>query len=230
MHFGHSQEIREQFPNIVAGVTVFDGIHEQVEVEAHLQPLYQHARERLGKGPESEMPEIIAWRKAYSRMGLKPTKYRSAAEALLRRFKRENNLPRLHPFVDLCNALSLAFALPVAAFDLDRVEEYIEVRRAEGAEEYLAFSGEIEHPSPGEVILCDASNHAHGRRWTFRQSRRSTVTAETSKILVICEALHEAANADVAILMDKLAEGMAHLWPPHSYQTIITADSPRAEF
>lgn len=56
------------------------------------------------------MPEIAAWRQAYSQMGLKPTKYRSAGEALLRRFKREDDLPRLHPLVDLCNALAQAIS------------------------------------------------------------------------------------------------------------------------
>ncbi len=60
-------------------------------------------------------------------MGLKPTKYRSAAEALLRRFRREGELPRLHSVIDLCNAMSLAFALPVAVFDLAQVDQFLEV-------------------------------------------------------------------------------------------------------
>ena len=72
----------------------------------------------MRRGPESELAEISAWRRAYAQMGLKPTQYRSAAEALLRRFRRGEELPRLHPLVDLCNAISLAFALPVAVFDL----------------------------------------------------------------------------------------------------------------
>lgn len=230
MHFCHSPQIREQFPQVVAGVLVFDGIHPQVDVGSFLEPWYQRARERLERGPESEMPEIAAWRRAYSQMGLKPTKYRSAAEALLRRFKRENGLPRLHPLVDFCNAISIASALPVAVFDLAGVDEYIEVRRAEGTEEYLAFSGEIEHPSRGEVILCDAANHAHGRRWTFRQSRRSTVTPETTKVLVICEALHMAAPSDVSAVIDQLAEGIAALWSPPLCKAILTPETPRAEF
>ena len=215
---------------MVAGVLVFDGIHPQVDVDFHIEPWYGRARERLERGPESEMPEIAAWRRAYSQMGLKPTKYRSAAEALLRRFKRENDLPRLHPLVDFCNAVSIAFALPVAVFDLAGVDEYIEVRYAEGIEEYLAFSGKLEHPSPDEVILCDAANHAHGRRWTFRQSRRSIVTKETHKVLVICEALHATAASDVPVVMDTLAEGIATLWSPPLSRTILTVESSRAEF
>ena len=119
------------------GLMVVDGIHPELDVEAYLKPWFKCAKERLDKGPESQMPEISAWRKAYSQMGLKPSKYRSAAEALLRRFKREGDLPRLHPLVDICNALSIAFALPVAVFDLAGVKGFIEVCRARGTEQYL---------------------------------------------------------------------------------------------
>jgi DNA/RNA-binding domain of Phe-tRNA-synthetase-like protein len=54
----------------------------------------------------------------------------------------------LHPLVDLCNAVSLAFALPVAVIDLDQVEGFIQVRYAAGDEVSQAFSGELEHPEP----------------------------------------------------------------------------------
>lgn len=67
--------------------------------------------------PESEFGQIQAWRRAFSQMGLKPTQYRCAAEALLRRLRKEHSLPRLHPLVDLCNAASAAYAIPVAVFD-----------------------------------------------------------------------------------------------------------------
>lgn len=215
---------------MVAGVLVFEGIHPKVNLGSRLESWYQRARERLDHGPESEMPEIAAWRRAYSQMGLKPTKYRSAAEALLRRFKRENDLPRLHPLVDFCNAVSIAFALPVAVFDLAGVDEYIEVRHARGTENYLAFNGKIEQPAQEEVILCDAADHAHGRRWTFRQSRQSTVSPTTTKVLVICEALHETAREDVSTVMDALAETITALWSPPLCRAILTADTPRAEF
>ena len=208
----------------------FDTIHPGVDAEPYLKPWYQNARSRLMTQTESQMPEIIAWRKAYSQMGLKPTKYRSAAEALLRRFRREDDLPRLHPLVDYCNALSLAFAIPVAAFDLDRVAEYIEVRHAGGTEKHLAFGGKMEHPSPDEVILCDAFEHAHGRRWTFRQSWQSIVTPETKKVLVLSEAMHASADVDVPVLMDKLAEGISALWSPPRQHGLITAASERLEF
>lgn len=230
MFFCHVKEVWNQFPQLVPGLMTVDGIHPQVDVEAHIKPLYEKARLRLSKGPESKMPEIAAWRQVYSQMGLKPSKYRSAAEALLRRFKREDDLPRLHPLVDFCNAVSLAFALPVAVFDLDNVAEYLEVRYAKGTEEYLAFSGKIENPKSGEVIFSDAADHAHARRWTFRQSRLSTIQPETTRVLILSEGMHERAGHDVNAVMDNLEKAIKDIWTSPKNRAILTPESSRKDF
>lgn len=230
MFFGHSPTLWKQFPQLVPGVLVVADIHPNVEVQDLLQPWHARARERLGRGPESELAEVSAWRRAYAQMGFKPTQYRSAAEALLRRFRREGELPRLHPLVDLGNAMSLGFALPVAIVDLAGVDSYLEVRHAAGGEEHTGFNGETERVEPGEVIFADASNHAHARRWTFRQSRRSTVSLETRDALIVAEGLHATAGADIPTLVDALARDIERLWGAPRHRAVLTAAAPRLEF
>ena len=83
-------------------------------------------------------------------------------------------------------------------------DQFLEVRHARGHESYLAWSGETEYTPAGEVIFADASDHAHARRWTFRQSRKSTVGADTCRALIVAEGLHETAAADVRELIDAL--------------------------
>lgn len=230
MHFSHVPEIWNRFPRLVPGLLVVKGIHTDAKGQSYIDQWYDRARERLGSQSEGEMPEVAAWRRVYSQMGLKPTKYRSASEALLRRFKREDGLPNLHPLVDLCNAASLAFALPVAVFDLHNVDEFIEVRPATGAEEYLSFQEEVEHPEPGEIIFVDAADHAHARRWTFRQSRRSVVGAGTEKVVIVSEGVHEQAGEDVPALLAELRRAIAELWNEPEMQAILTSESPRLDF
>jgi DNA/RNA-binding domain of Phe-tRNA-synthetase-like protein len=227
MYFEHSPAIWQQFPQLVPGLLLIDAIDAQADATARLEPFFRRARERLASATESDLPEIAAWRRAYAQMGLKPTQYRSAGESLLRRFRKEDALPQLHPLVDLCNAVSLAFALPVAAFDLDHVADFIQVRHAAGDEQYLAFSGEIETPPAGEVIFADAERHAHARRWTFRQSRRSTVGPTTRRALIVSEGLHPSAGADVAALITTLAGELAAVWRAPSAQAILSANAPR---
>ncbi len=227
MHFCHAAEIWADFPRLVPGLLAVEGVASGASVEEPLERWYERARARLSQSSEGEMPEVAAWRRVYSQMGLKPTQYRSAAEALLRRFRREGALPRLHPLVDLCNAASLAFALPVAVFDLDQVEGFLEVRRAHGRERYLAFSGQEELPEPGEVIFADAAENVHARRWTFRQSRLSTVSEATRRVLIVSEGHHQEAPRDVPRLLEELAAQIAALWQQPGKRAVLTAASPR---
>jgi DNA/RNA-binding domain of Phe-tRNA-synthetase-like protein len=227
--FSHAPGIGREFPQLAVGVLLADGIRPDADAEPLLAPWYERARERLSRGPESELAEVSAWRRAYAQMGLKPTQYRSAAEALLRRLRHEGTLPRVHPLVDLCNALSLAFAVPIAVFDLAGVSGDLKVRHARGDEQHLAFNDEVETPEPGEIIYADSADHAHARRWTFRQSRRSTVSADTRRVLIVAEALHPTGAADVPTLLDGLAHGVGDLWGAPRRQAVLTAASPRFE-
>src|SRR5215470_17090170 len=164
MHFQHSGEIWHDFPELVPGIVVADGITPGVSLGDRAAKFTTIASSRLADRAESELPEIRAWRRAFARMGLKPTQYRCASESLLRRFRKEGTLPRLHPLVDLCNAASLAFAVPVAVFDVAKLKGYLQVRHADGDEDYLSFAGDQEHPPAGEVIFADQARQAHARR------------------------------------------------------------------
>ncbi len=229
MYFEHDAAIWEAFPSLVPGILLVERVRPDADCSARLAPLWERARARLAGASESELPEVRAWRRAFSQMGLKPTQYRSAAEALLRRFRREGRLPTLHPLVDLCNAVSLAYALPIAVIDLDQVAGFIRVRHAAGDEIAQAFSGEEERPDLGEVIFADAARRVHARRWTFRQSRHSTVGDATRRAIIVSEGLHETAAADVAALLDTLEAELVAVGFAPSRRAILTAAAPRWE-
>ena len=227
MRFQHSGEIWREFPELVPGVLLAEGISPDVPAGPFIAKFTALARSRLAGAPESEFPEIQAWRRTFARMGLKPTQYRCAAESLLRRLRKEGALPRVHPLVDVCNAVSVAFAIPVAVFDVSAVTGPLEVRYATGDEEYLTFAGDVEHPSPGEVIFADDAGQAHARRWTNRQSGRSAVRDSTTRALIVAEALHDSAPADIAELVAALTAEIQAAWSIRPQATILTAASPR---
>ncbi|QND38403.1 hypothetical protein HB771_11000 [Rhizobium leguminosarum bv. viciae] len=230
MQFSHSNAIWQAFPELRAGALHAGGIHADADVEAAIADFNAIADARLAKVREGEFPEIPGWRRGFSRMGLKPTQYRCASEALLRRFRGEHALPRLHPLIDLCNAISLAFAIPVAVFDTERIVGDLEVRRAKGDETYLTFGGEIEHPEPNEVIFADAGENAHARRWTNRQSGLSAVRGTTRSVLIVAEALHASAGDDIVRLVKTVADALARHWPATPKTAMLSLVSPRFEF
>jgi DNA/RNA-binding domain of Phe-tRNA-synthetase-like protein len=230
VYFRHSDEIWRDFPELVPGVLVANGITNDASAGDRSAEFTAIARARLATRPEGELPEIQAWRRAFSRMELKPTQYRCASESLLRRLRKEGALPRIHPLIDLCNAISLAFAIPIAVFDLAKIADYVEVRYAAGSEMYSAFSGEVENPEPHEVIFADNAGRAHARRWTNRQSGYSAIRDETDAVLIVAEAMHDSAHTDVHDLTDALATEIESAWSTIPKIAILTESSPRFEF
>jgi DNA/RNA-binding domain of Phe-tRNA-synthetase-like protein len=230
VHFQHSGEIWRDFPELVPGALFAGGITPDAPVGDRAAKFTAIASSRLAEGPESGLPEIQAWRRAFARMGLKPTQYRCAAESLLRRFRNEGALPRLHPLVDVCNAISLAFAIPVAVFDVSAITSDLQVRYAIGDEDYLTFSGQFEHPGPGEVIFADQARQVHARRWTNRQSGLSAIKDSTIAALIVAEAMHATAESDIPRLIAAIADELQAAWSITPAATVLCQASPRFTF
>lgn len=229
MRFSHANEIWTDYPELVPGVMWVEGITGDASVHAPIAKFNRIAESRLATHTEGELPEVQAWRRVFSRMGLKPTQYRCASESLLRRFKKEKALPQLHPLVDLCNAISMAFAIPIAVFDVSKIDGPLEVRYAAGTETYLAFSGETEKPEAKEVIFADQAGQAHARRWTNRQSGLSAVRDTTHTALIVSEAMHASAHMDMQKLTTTLAEELKAVWNATPKIRILDKSAPQFE-
>ncbi|MFQ5577961.1 MAG: hypothetical protein ACE5G8_13335, partial [Anaerolineae bacterium] len=61
-------------------------------------------------------------------------------------------------------------------------------------------------------------------------SRRSTVGPGTERALIVSEGMHQTAPADVAALLNALAEGVSALWSPPVRQVMLTAAAPKMVF
>ena len=221
MRFRHHDDIWRDFPSLAAGALLVTAPPTAERAAAVVEHQLTIARERLAAGSEGQFREIQAWRRAFTTLGIRATQYRCAAESLLRRLRRDGDLPRVHPLVDVCNAVSAACAVPVAVLDVARIDGDLEVRYATGSETYLTFGGEREHPAPGEVTFADTGGNAHARRWTNRQSGLSAVTADTTTALVVTEALHESAAADIDRVAATLAEALGA-----ARVSVLTRDAP----
>ncbi len=208
MQFQHDTALTSEFPQLVVGTIWVDNVETLSTPPVAVATLLDRARVRLDGRPESEWPEIMAWRRAFSHLGVKPTQYRCASESLLRRLRTAGTLPAIHPLVDLCNAASGAYGIPIAVFDREAVVGNLTVRRATGSERYVAFDATEENPEPGEVVFADEAGNAHSRRWTHRQSALSSIRRTTRSVLIVIEALHDGAADDVTSLVAELREAI----------------------
>ncbi|GHA07996.1 hypothetical protein GCM10010329_33420 [Streptomyces spiroverticillatus] len=232
MRFRHADTIWAAHPELSAGALYAPGVGPAADLDERIAEYTARALARLAESTEGQFPEVLAWRRTFTRIGLKPTQYRCASESLLRRLRKEGSLPRIHPVVDLCNALSVAYGIPVAALDADRIAgPLLEVRPARGDELYTTFGGDSEHPAPGEVTFVDSADRAHARRWTNRQSGHSAVGPHTSRILVVTEAMHDGGGTDtVPALLKSLTEELSTHWPTTPVSAVLTPSAPEFAF
>jgi lysyl-tRNA synthetase class 2 len=71
--------------------------------------------------PITAMPEIACWREAYGKLGVKPSKFPSSIEALLRRAKKGDMAKTGIPAVDLYNNVSVLHRAPLGAYDAKKL-------------------------------------------------------------------------------------------------------------
>jgi DNA/RNA-binding domain of Phe-tRNA-synthetase-like protein len=207
--FAYDEEVVARFPAIVGGVVHATGVANDGPSAAALVAAFADEQAatlaRLGDTPLAELPSIAAWRRVFGAFGVEPTRYRNAAEALLRRLTKRGSIPSVGPLVDVGNLVSIRYAIPVAVLDLSAVTGAITVRIARGDEPFVDLgSDSVEHPEPGEVVFVDDAGVVHARRWCWRQSARSATGPGTAAVLVTVEGHHPAARDDVSAALADL--------------------------
>ena len=93
-------------------------------------------------------------RALYRRFGLDPTRHRPSNEALLRRVRRGETLPRVNSLVDVGNLVSLRLQVPVGLYDLANVQGELTVRLGRPGESYAGIRKETVNVA-GRLCVAD---------------------------------------------------------------------------
>ena len=126
--------------------------------------------------------EITAVRTMYKRVGLDPTKTRPSSEALLRRVRKGDSLPRINSMVDVCNWCSLEFQLPYGLYDAAHIEGDVALRIGRAGESYPGIRKDAVHVD-GRIALAD--NIGPFGNPTSDSARTMVTTATTQAMLVV---------------------------------------------
>lgn len=96
-------------------------------------------------------------RALYRRFGTDPTRMRPSNEALLRRLKRDEPLPRVNSLVDVANALSVQLQVPVGLYDLEKTKgDELTIRLGEDGEGYAGIGKEHVNVA-GRLCVADGA-------------------------------------------------------------------------
>ncbi len=177
-----------------AGVLWFDGAT-VVEHDHRLDAPLAAAEAAVRMNPP---PETTAVRTMYKRVGIDPTKTRPSSEALFRRVRKGDPLPRINSMVDVCNWCSFEFQLPYGLYDAARIDGDVTLRIGRDGEAYPGIRKDDVHVA-GRIALVDAVG-AFGNPTS--DSARTMVTTETTRGLLVVFAPRDVDAVRLTHVMD----------------------------
>jgi len=151
------------------------------------------------------MAEIAAVRTMYKRVGLDPTKTRPSSEALLRRVRKGDSLPRINSMVDVCNWCSLEFQLPYGLYDAAHIDGDVELRIGRAGESYPGIRKDAVHVD-GRIALAD---HVGPFGNPTSDSARTMVTTATRQAMLVVFAPLDVAAKQLAQVLDATSRRMS---------------------
>lgn len=175
-----------------------------VERDPRLDALLALAESRVRSEPPAD---VAAVRTMYKRVGLDPTKRRPSNEALLRRVRRGDALPRINAMVDVINWCSLEFQLPYGLYDAAQIVGAVTLRLGREGEEYTGIRKDTVHVA-GRITVAD-DRGPFGNPTS--DSARTMVTAATTDALVIVYAPVDVERPQLEHVVQVTAERIAHV-------------------
>jgi DNA/RNA-binding domain of Phe-tRNA-synthetase-like protein len=195
------------FPDATIAIAVVRGIDNQVE-DPEIWPMLEVEIERaassIGEQEISQLPAVAPWRSAFAQFGVKPSKYRSSIEAMLRS-AQSGRLRSINPLVDLYNTISLRHQLPVGGEDLAKIVGDVRLTRANGDELFTPLGAALpETPPPGAVIYRD-DDSVICSCWNWREAERTMLTEETTDAVLVIESVPPLDPTAARVAIDDLA-------------------------
>jgi DNA/RNA-binding domain of Phe-tRNA-synthetase-like protein len=183
MKFSTDPGLYKLFPGLKIGVLVLEMDNTRYG-EDHLDEVLRDLRARFPYDKPQDHPNIKVWREAFGKLNIPASKYLSSIESLVRRVLKGGPFPRINAAVDLYNAMSLKYCVPMGGHAIPPLTGDIVLAFADGAERFTPMDSVEQESTPkGEVVYKDAEE-VLTRRWVWRQCEKDKVTEMTTSVFV----------------------------------------------
>ena len=202
------------FPDAAIGIVVAEGMkpadevpaEDAAQIERLLDRANALAERHITSNTISENAPVKAWREAYRAFKTKKGA-RCSIENLLKRVLKGNPVGHITPSVDIYNAVSLKYALPVGGEDIETFAGDLRLGITEGGDAFLPL-GEDAHEDPtlpGELCYRDDAG-AVCRCWNWRDGVRTALRDDSRNAFLIIECVEPERIEDCRAAIDELAE------------------------
>ena len=191
-----SEELKRITPHLNLGVLIADII---VEEDKRIDELIENIETEISSTIDIKevvtLPVIKDGRDAYKKYGKDPSRYRLAAESLIRRLSKGNRLYRINNVVDIGNVLSINLRKSIAVLDYDKIEGDVLIRLGKATDEYYGIGrGKINIEN---VPLYEDDLGPFGSGTS--DTERTMITSTTKKILLFIVSFNGKADLDTEI-------------------------------
>ncbi len=196
--------------------------------EKMLEDACRHAVEQDFPWTDAHLEE---WSDAFRKFGAKPNRTPCSAAALRKRVFKSGSLPSIDPVVDIYNAISIRYAIPVGGEDMDQYTGMPRLTIADGSESFDTMKNgepDTESPDAGEIIWRDDAG-VTCRRWNWRQGVRTRITPETRNMWFILESLPAMPQESLLEAGQMMCDALQQIMPGAVInKTLITSEGEQA--
>lgn len=201
MNFYVSEKVFEKMPNACFGLVSVKGVDNSKNydfIDKMLDESIASCEEHFEGKTVKQEKELAPYREAFQKLGINPNKFMSSIEALLTRIAKKKGMPHINAVVDLGNAISLKYYLPVGAHDLKTMDGEFCVRTATPRDTFLPFGAREREPVDTDEVVYATGTKVRTRRWIWRQSEEGKIGEDTSELLFILDGFTENKDAITA--------------------------------
>jgi DNA/RNA-binding domain of Phe-tRNA-synthetase-like protein len=234
MNFTIDKRVFDVFPEMRLAALILQGINnrsDKPEIRAELKQSWISAGIAATEyeNPQSH-PRIKPWVEHFKAIGVSRKQFPSSIEAMVRRAAKGGEPMSINPLVDFYNSVSLKYFVTAGGYDIDQLENGLELRFSREGDRFQAFDDQNQYEIPeGEVSYADGSRILT-RHFLWRQSKIGLILPETRNVVLVSEIPGELGEGLCKEVLASLGEGTKEHFRIEPISYIMDVGNPVIEF
>lgn len=232
MKISIDKELFTEFPEARIGyLTANLNVRESDPYVEGVKKMLERKMNDIGISADTMMnhPDVYRWRWIFGAMRVKPSKFKSSLEALLRRLFK-GDMWNVSSVVDLYNCISVLNLKPVGAYDAEKLKGNLALRRGRAGEKFcpLGSGGSTVAVDPSNVVYADDEKVCCWL-WNYRDARETAVSAGTRRVLFIVDHAFDTEWRSVEQTIADLAGELKQIGAEITGSGAVDAGNPSAD-
>ena len=185
MKFIVQKEVFDKLEDLYIGVVVAKGIDnskEYKEIDKMLDESISNAKKEFLDVKAKEDSRVIPYREAFQKVGINPNKFQCSVEAMVNSISKGRDVPHINPLVNLNNAISLKYTLPMGTHNLGLSNSDIELRFSQPEDTFIPMGSDEKEQLDENELVYVVDHNVRTRRWAWRQSKEGMIDKNTEYV------------------------------------------------